>query len=108
MSYEDVLDLKSLLSWFGIANPEQFVLSKHVSTKSNLAIKNHEVENVLSFLTEDINKAASNGEIHSGKIAFKNALTTIFSNNPDLYFVRNSEEVLLNAEKNIAWEKALG
>ncbi|MBL7870429.1 MAG: nuclear transport factor 2 family protein [Cyclobacteriaceae bacterium] len=76
-----------------------------VRKESNLALKNHQIEKILSFLTEDINIAASNGKIFSGKIAFKDALTTIFSNSPDLYFVRNSEEVLLNSENNIAWEK---
>lgn len=72
---------------------------------SNLAIKNHQIDTVLEYLTDGINIAASNGEIFSGKIAFKNALNNIFSRNPDLYFVRNSEEIILNTEENIAWEK---
>ncbi len=74
-------------------------------SESNLAIKNHQIDIVLEYLTEEINIAASNGEIFSGKIAFKDALNNIFSKNPDLYFVRNSEEVLLNKDNNIAWEK---
>jgi ketosteroid isomerase-like protein len=74
-------------------------------SESNLAIKNHQIDIVLEYLTEEINIAASNGKIFSGKIAFKDALNNIFSENPDLYFVRNSEEVLLNKDNNIAWEK---
>lgn len=76
-----------------------------IRLESNSAIKNHQVEAVLEYLTDDINIAASNGKIFSGKMAFKNALNSIFSRNPDLYFVRNSEEVILNTEENIAWEK---
>jgi hypothetical protein len=76
-----------------------------VRKESNLSFKNHQVEKILSFLTEDINIAASNGDIISGKIKFKDDLTTLFSSKPDLYFVRTSEEVLLNTEKNIGWEK---
>tara|TARA_R110002049_G_C9110975_1_gene557726 strand:- start:1180 stop:1638 length:459 start_codon:yes stop_codon:yes gene_type:complete len=72
---------------------------------SNLAIKNQQIENILEYLTEDINIVASNGEIFSGKIAFKNALTNVFNRNPDLYFVRNPEEVLINTKDNIAWKK---
>lgn len=76
-----------------------------VRKKSNLAIKNHQVDVVLEYLTEDIHIAASNGEVFSGKAAFKDALSQVFNENPDLYFVRNAEEVLLNTENNIAWEK---
>ena len=77
----------------------------NVRKESNLAFKNHQIEKILSFLTEDLSIAASNGKIISGKTNFKEDLTALFIGNPDLYFVRNSEEVLLNAEKNIAWEK---
>lgn len=73
--------------------------------KSNLALKNHQIENVLAYLTEDINIAASNGKIFSGKDDFRTALADIFTAYPDLYFVRNSEEVILNTENNVAWEK---
>jgi ketosteroid isomerase-like protein len=76
-----------------------------VRDKSNLAFKNHQIDNILSFLTEDINIAASNGKIISGKNVFKDDLTSLFSSNPDQYFVRSPEELLLNTEKNIAWEK---
>jgi hypothetical protein len=78
----------------------------NVRKESNLAFKNHQIEKILSFLTEDLNIAASNGKIISGKTNFKEDLTALFIGNPDLYFVRNSEEVLLNVEKNIAWERA--
>ena len=73
--------------------------------KSNLALKNHQIENVLGYLTDDINIAASNGKIFSGKEDFRAALIDIFNTYPDLYFVRNSEEVILNIENNVAWEK---
>lgn len=76
-----------------------------VRSESNLAFKNHQIEKILSFLTEDINIAASNGKIISCKNVFKDDLTSLFSSNPDQYFVRSSEEVLLNTEKSIAWEK---
>ena len=80
----------------------------NVRNESNLAFKNHQIDKILSFLTEDINIAASNGKIISGKDVFKDDLTALFSSNPDQYFVRSSEEVLLNTDKNVAWEKAPG
>ena len=92
-----------------ISAQDSLVLNKNeiliIRSQSNLAIKNHQIENVLTYLTEDINIAASNGEIFSGKIAFKGALSNVFSRNPDLYFVRKPDEVLINTENNIAWEK---
>lgn len=73
--------------------------------KSNQAIKSHQLENVLEYLTEDVNIAASNGKIFSGKENFRAEITNLFNTYPDLYFVRNSDEVYLNNENNVAWEK---
>lgn len=73
--------------------------------KSNLALKSHRIDSVLMYLTDDINISASNGKVFTGKTAFREALLTVFGEYPDLYFVRNADEVLLNEEETIAWEK---
>ncbi len=78
-----------------------------VRAASNLAIKNHQIDVAVSYLTEDSNIAASNGAIFSGRNAFKEALTNIFELNPDLYFVRNADEVLINTANTVAWEKGV-
>ena len=76
-----------------------------IRSKSNLALKSHHIDTVISLLTDDINIAASNGKIFSGKEEFGRALRDVFNTNPDLYYVRSSEEVLLNKDNSIAWEK---
>ncbi|MEP5611992.1 MAG: nuclear transport factor 2 family protein [Cyclobacteriaceae bacterium] len=94
----------------GISSAEELILE--LRKESNLAIKNHQVADILKFLTDDVNITASNQQVFPSKQEYQNAWINAFSNYPDLYFVRKTKEIQLHNDGESAWEqgtwKALG
>jgi len=76
-----------------------------VRTRSNLAIRNHDVLGIMQTLTDDVNVTASNQQLFTGAEAFRKAWVDLFDQDQDLYFVRVTKEILLNEDGNSAWEQ---
>jgi hypothetical protein len=83
-------------------NKEQILAIRNAS---NLVLKSHEKEEVLSYLTDDVLTTTGNGILLSGKEALKKY---IFAGaKSEKYFVRETKEIILNEKRGLAWENAI-
>ena len=71
---------------------------------SNQAIKAHNIEDLAKYLTDDITITTGNGTIIHGKDSLRNYLSTVFRNNKDLYFIRETTVIKINSTEDRAWE----
>jgi len=71
-------------------------------TASNQALKAGDLEQFLSFLTEDVLLTSGSGNLRSGKDAIR---AYVANGNLDAYYwVRTPSEVEVNQELGLAWE----
>lgn len=72
---------------------------------SNAAIKAHQIKGVTKHLTEDVAIIAASGQLVHGRDALASYLEVLFEQNEDIYFVRTTNQITLNANKDMAWEQ---
>jgi ketosteroid isomerase-like protein len=88
------------------SNEQQFAGDEleifNVREASNEALKAHDIDQELSFLTDDIILTTGSGTQLCGKENLKAYITNI--PNQKMYWIRTTDEIEVNQETNLAWE----
>jgi len=74
---------------------------------SNLALKEHRIEEVIQHLINDVVILTASGRLITGRDSLESFLTYNFEQNDDMYFVRETMNVFLNESKDMAWEEGM-
>ena len=69
---------------------------------SNTALKTYDNDAVLSYLTEDVLTTTGNGVLLCGKEALDSYIKE--GGKSKMYWIRNTQEIIVNADRGLAWE----
>ena len=97
------LFLVFILNGYSQSSPSKKLIKKS-RMESNLAIKNHDLEKIISFWHSDIIITTGNGKILDGQEAILKILKNSFEANKNLYYVRKSKRIKVNEAAGLAWE----
>lgn len=97
-----ISSLALLLSGPGLLAQTDEAQIRAVREASNQALKAHDTEAELSFLTEDVLITTGNGTLLSGKEALRNYIEGFGESN--MYWVRTPTHLEVNAATGLAWE----
>jgi ketosteroid isomerase-like protein len=76
-----------------------------VRNASNLALKSYQIEEVLSYLTDDVLITTGSGTLLSGKKALEKYI--LDGGKSKMYWVRESKEIIVNEKRGLAWENGI-
>lgn len=79
---------------------------KAVRAASNAALKALDETTNFSYLTDDVLITTGNGTLLSGKAALKSYIENA-ADSPAMYWIRSSEEIVVNKERGLAWETGI-
>ncbi|TXE16449.1 nuclear transport factor 2 family protein [Psychroserpens burtonensis] len=83
-------------------NEEQILAIREAS---NLALKSHNEEVVLSYLTDYVLTTTGNGNLLSGKKALEKYI--LDGGKSKIYLVRETKELIVNEKIGLAWETGI-
>ena len=72
---------------------------------SNKAIAEHDLQTLLNCCMDDVIIIRGNGDIIHNKIEAEKVWKTMFETQPEISFVREPEEIIVNIKNLLAWEK---
>lgn len=88
---------------FSNAQESDILLIKNQRAASNQALRNFDEDLNSTFLTDDILISTGAGTLISGKENLKSYIKN--SSGPRMYWVRTPDEIIVNPETKLAWEK---
>jgi len=91
-----------LLQGYTQTDKEQILALRNAS---NHALKSYDLENILSFQTDDALTTTGNGTLLSGKDALQKYI--LDSGPSKMYWVRTPKEIVVNDQKGLAWETGI-
>lgn len=77
-----------------------------VREASNAALKSLDEESNFNYLTDDILITTGNGTLIRGKVALRQYIKNA-SNSKPMYWVRTTEEIIVNEDRGLAWEQGV-
>ena len=83
----------------GQTDEEQIIANRNAS---NSALKSHDIEEVLSYLTDDALTTTGNGTLLCGKKELESYI--LAGGKSKMYWVRDTKEIVINAKRGLAWE----
>jgi len=86
-----------------LAQEVEVQIIKKQREASNLALRNFDEELNSTFLTDDILITTGAGTLISGKSQLKAYIQN--ASGPKMYWVRTPDEIIVNTETKLAWEK---
>jgi ketosteroid isomerase-like protein len=69
---------------------------------SNLALKTYDIEEVLSYLTDDALTTTGNGTLLCGKKELESYILS--GGKSKMYWIRDTKEIVINIKRGLAWE----
>lgn len=72
---------------------------------SNTALKTYDNDRVLSYLTYDVLTTTGNGTLLCGKEALASYIKE--GGKSKMYWIRDTQEIIVNTEKGLAWERGI-
>ena len=78
---------------------EQIIANRNAS---NSALKSHDIEEVLSYLTDDALTTTGNGTLLCGKKELESYI--LAGGKSKMYWIRDTKEIVVNSKRGLAWE----
>ena len=72
---------------------------------SNSALKSHDNEEVLSYLTDDVLTTTGNGTLLCGKEALEKYISD--GGKSKMYWIRDTKEITVYTKRGLAWESGI-
>ena len=76
-----------------------------IRNASNLALKSYDIEEVLSYLTDDVLTTTGNGTLLCGKEQLEKYI--LDGGKSKMYWIRDTKEIIVNAKRGLAWESGI-
>lgn len=77
---------------------------KSLRTASNVAIAKHDVDGIAKYWLDDFVQIRGNASSLTGKDTIAASWKEMFKTKPDVGYVRNTTEIIINANGIMAWE----